>query len=167
MRAYNCPTTQGPAAPAAAAAAAAPSAEQEEGKKKDKKKDKKGAVGLLLGKGSAIVRAHLEKALAAVAAPPAATAAAAGTLGVAEGQLEAAAVLLGGPAGVEAVEGVVTSHEAAAVKMLEDVKVVVEANQARRKPKVGGVWGVAPHMFLFGWAGGSGGKPGQAQAQGV
>lgn len=130
-------TKQGPAAPEAAAAAA-PSADQEEGKRKDKKKDKKGAAGLLLGKGSAIVRGHLEKALAA--ALPAA-AAAAGTLGVVEGQLEAAAAaLLEGPAGVDAVEGVLTSHEAAAVKMLEDVKVVVEANQARRKPKVCRVW---------------------------
>jgi len=89
---------------------------------------------LVLGKGTAIVRAHLEKALAATAATP--TAAAAATLPVADGQLEAGEVLLQGSAGVDAVEGVITSHEAAAVKMLEDVKVVVEANQARRKPKV-------------------------------
>lgn len=100
----------------------------------------------MLGKGTGIVRSHLEKAMAA--AGPAAVAAV-GTLGVVpaaaaggEGQqpqqqqLEAAAVLLEGPAGVDAVQGVVTSHEAAAVKMLEDVQVVVEANQARRKPKV-------------------------------
>lgn len=126
-------SVQGPAA-AAAPEAAAPGADQEDGKKKDKKKDKKGAAGMVLGKGTAIVRAHLEKALAVVAAP--AAAAAFGTLGVVEGQLEDAAVLLEGAAGVDAVEGVVTSHEAAAVKMLEDVKVVVEANQARRKPKV-------------------------------
>lgn len=77
------------------------------------------------------MRTHLEKALAATAG------AAGSTLGVAEGQLEGSAVLLGGPGGADAVEGVITSHEAAAVKMLEDVKVVVEANQARRKPKVG------------------------------
>jgi hypothetical protein len=56
---------------------------------------------------------------------------------VTEGQLEGAAVVLGSSTGVAAVEGVVTSHESAAVKMLEDVRVVVEANQARRKPKVG------------------------------
>jgi hypothetical protein len=124
---------QGPAAPETpavdAAAAGAAAAAEEGGKKKDKKKDKKGAGGLLLGKGSGIVRTHLEKALAAAAAAGA-------TLEVVDGQLAAAGVLLEGTAGVDAVEGVITSHEAAAVKMLEDVKVVVEANQARRKPKV-------------------------------
>jgi hypothetical protein len=91
----------------------------------------------VLGKGTAIVRAHLEKALAAAAGGAAGSTAAAGsTLGVTDGQLEGTAVLLGGGSGVEAVEGVITSHESAAVKMLEDVRVVVEANQARRKPKV-------------------------------
>jgi hypothetical protein len=131
---------QGPAA-AEAAETPAPAAAEDSGKKKDKKKDKKGAAGLVLGKGTAIVRTHLEKALAAAAAAAAggaagSTAAAGSTLGVTEGQLEGAAVLLGGGSGVEAVEGVITSHESAAVKMLEDVRVVVEANQARRKPKV-------------------------------
>jgi hypothetical protein len=124
---------QGPAAPETPAAdPAAAAAADEGGKKKDKKKDKKGGGGLVLGKGSAIVRTHLEKALAAAAA----AAAAGATLEVTDGQLAAAGVLLEGPAGVDAVESVITSHEAAAVKMLEDVKVVVEANQARRKPKV-------------------------------
>jgi hypothetical protein len=33
---------------------------------------------------------------------------------------------------------VIIAHEASAVKLLEDLKVVVEANQARRKPKVRG-----------------------------
>jgi hypothetical protein len=135
---------QGPAAPAVQDAAQAPSVMQEEGKKKDKKKDKKGAGGLVLGKGTGIVRAHLERAVAAAAAP---AAAAAGTLGVTEGQLEGAAVVLGST-GLTAVEGVVTSHESAAVKMLEDVRVVVEANQARRKPKVSPQ---EAHMLCIRW----------------
>lgn len=60
---------QGPAAAAAAADGAAAPAEQQddkENKKKDKKKDRK-AAGPSLGKGSAVVRAHLEKAVAAAA----------------------------------------------------------------------------------------------------
>jgi hypothetical protein len=56
---------------------------------------------------------------------------------VVDGSLAAAAAVLGGSAGLEAVTTVITAHEASAVKLLEDLKVVVEANQARRKPKVG------------------------------
>jgi hypothetical protein len=44
--------------------------------------------------------------------------------------------VLAGSAGLDAVSAVITAHEASAVKLLEELKVVVEANQARRKPKV-------------------------------
>jgi hypothetical protein len=57
-------------------------------------------------------------------------------LQVADGALVAAGAVLGGSAGLAAVSAVITAHEASAVKLLEDLKVVVEANQARRKPKV-------------------------------
>eukprot|EP00878_Enallax_costatus_P014599 GHUV01015273.1.p1 GENE.GHUV01015273.1~~GHUV01015273.1.p1 ORF type:complete len:810 (+),score=288.70 GHUV01015273.1:998-3427(+) len=106
--------------------------------KKDKKKDKKGSSGIVLGKGCTVVRTHLEKAVAAAAASNSSS-----SLGPSEtllitpdGQLAAADVILLEPVGIAAVEGVITAHESASVKLLEDLKVVVEANQARRKPKV-------------------------------
>lgn len=58
-----------------------------------------------------------------------------GCVQVADGQLAATADVLGAR-GVQAVEAVITAHEAGAVKLLEDLKLVLEANQARRKPKV-------------------------------
>lgn len=57
-------------------------------------------------------------------------------LQVVDGSLAAAAAVLGGGAGLAAVTAVITAHEASAVKLLEELKLVVEANQARRKPKV-------------------------------
>jgi hypothetical protein len=56
---------QGPPPPAPAAAEAAPAAADDpDNKKKDKKKDKKGAGGLVLGKGTALVRSLLESSAA-------------------------------------------------------------------------------------------------------
>lgn len=90
---------------------------------------------MALGKGTAIVRRHLEAAAAAAAALTGG--AAVGSLGMtAEGQLADAGALLGGSSGVDAAEAVITAHERASVKLLEELKVVLEANQSRRKPKV-------------------------------
>jgi len=152
---YCC--LQGPAAAAAPAEAAAGedaapnAAEGKQAKQKDKKKDKKGAAGAAaLGKGCKVVRLHLEHA-AAAAAVAAAESASADFLAVTpDGHLADANALLGSNAGVEAVEAVITAHEAAAVKLQEDLKVVVEANQARRKPKVRSQWvSMATHPQVF------------------
>jgi hypothetical protein len=130
---------QGPAAAAADTVAgedgASNAADGKPGKQKDKKKDKKGPAGAAaLGKGCQVVRLHLEHAAAAAAG---AGSASADFLAVTpEGHLADVDVLLGSDTGVEALEAVITAHEAAAVKLQEDLKVVVEANQARRKPKV-------------------------------
>jgi hypothetical protein len=69
-------------------------------------------------------------------------------LQVADGALVAASAVPGGSAGLDAVSAVITAHEASAVKLLEDLKVVVEANQARRKPKV---QSLGCHRTLYGW----------------
>uniref|UniRef100_A0A383VD50 Histidine--tRNA ligase, cytoplasmic n=1 Tax=Tetradesmus obliquus TaxID=3088 RepID=A0A383VD50_TETOB len=125
---------EGPAAEPVAASEQQQQQDGKENKKKDKK-DKK-AAGLTLGKGTAVVRAHLEKAVAEAAAAAGTAAGAAGTLQVVDGSLAAAAAVLAGGAGLAAVTAVITAHEASAVKLLEELKLVVEANQARRKPKV-------------------------------
>lgn len=124
--------------------------DDKENKKKDKKKDKKGAAGIVLGKGCAVLRTHLERAVAASAAATAGNDSCVGQsqtlLLLAEGQLAAGDAVLSGAVGVAAVEGVISVHQAAALKLSEDLKVVVEANQARRKPKVGRL---ICHIVLF------------------
>ncbi|KAF8060498.1 histidine--tRNA ligase [Scenedesmus sp. PABB004] len=130
---------EGPAPePAPAAdAAAGEQQQQQDGQQKgkgDKKKDKK-AQGLGLGRGTAVVRAHLERAVAAAAAAGAAVGPS-GTLQVLDGQLGGADAVLGSAAGLDAAAGVLSAHEAAAVQLADDLRAVVEANQATRKPKV-------------------------------
>ncbi|KAG2423232.1 hypothetical protein HXX76_015488 [Chlamydomonas incerta] len=133
-----------PAAPAAEAAEAAPAAAPAapadakggaggKGGEGKAKKDRKGAgAGVVLGKGTALLRAYVERAAAGMAGakdgvlvvppltPPAAAAAAPSSLPAAWcGACQALQ-----PAG------------GALAKFLEELRGVVEANQARRKPKV-------------------------------
>ncbi|KAF5833236.1 hypothetical protein DUNSADRAFT_10518 [Dunaliella salina] len=97
----------------------------------DKKKDKKGAGGVVLGKGTALVRAFVEGAAAGgpgsvlpvtPAEPPAAASLAAGCLG---------------PQALAAVTAALDPlHSAALDQVMVELRSCVEANQARRKPKV-------------------------------
>jgi hypothetical protein len=123
---------EGPAVPApvdAAAAGVAALAVDGPAKdgKKDKKKDKKGGAGVALGKGSAIVRSYVESAAAGAAAGSTAFLQPAADKSSIEGDLAAA---------FAAVAAAVAPQSAAVARLLADVKAVVEANQARRKPKV-------------------------------
>uniref|UniRef100_A0A7S3QSI3 Histidine--tRNA ligase, cytoplasmic n=1 Tax=Dunaliella tertiolecta TaxID=3047 RepID=A0A7S3QSI3_DUNTE len=127
---------EGPPAPAAPAADPTPQ-EANAGKgadnKKggDKKKDKKGAGGVVLGKGTALVRAFVEGAAAGgpgsvlpvtPAEPPAVASLAADCLG---------------PQSLAAVTAALDPlHSAVLDQMMVELRSCVEANQARRKPKV-------------------------------
>ena len=89
-------------------------------------------AGLVLGKGTALVRAQLEAAAAAAAAAGSSSGAASAELQLPGGEgsaLDLAAAWAG-------VRALLAPLQAPLGKLLEEVRAVVEANQARRKPKV-------------------------------
>jgi hypothetical protein len=131
LRVQEGPAAVEAAAAALAAVAVSDAADGADGAKKakDKKKDKRGG-GMVLGKGTAIVRAFVE----------ATAAAAAGEAGGSFLPVAADGSGLQAELGLafEVVASVLVPQGAAVASLLSDVRVVVEANQARRKPKVCG-----------------------------
>ncbi len=128
LRLQEGPAVAAPVDAAAAdVAALAVDGPSKEGKK-DKKKDKKGGAGVALGKGSAIVRSYVESAAAAGAA--------AGSGAFLQPSADKSSIEGDLAAAVAAVAAAVAPQCAAVGRLLDDVKAVVEANQARRKPKV-------------------------------
>jgi hypothetical protein len=131
LRVQAGPAAVEAAAAALAAATVADGADGADGAKKgkDKKKDKRGG-GMLLGKGTAIVRAFVEATAAAAADG------AGGSFMPVAADGSGLQVELG--AAFDAVASALAPQGATVASLLSDVRVVVEANQARRKPKVGG-----------------------------
>lgn len=134
------PPPPAPAPGAEAAAAAAPAADGKEGK--EKKKDRKGgaSAGVVLGKGTTLVREFIEKAAAGGTAPalpttpPAAPAAPEG--GAAEGgdvKRGPPPLLLHGvglePGALVGVRDALSPLAPSTHKFLEELRAVVEANQ--------------------------------------
>ncbi|GLI60938.1 hypothetical protein VaNZ11_003175, partial [Volvox africanus] len=116
---------------AAVVAPSAPSAAAAGAKKKDRKAS---AAGAVLGKGTALLRSYVEKAAATAAGAPG------GVLVVAPVAPAAAADGIATLASLsEAWSGARTALKplgSGAVKFLDELRAVVEANQARRKPKI-------------------------------
>ncbi|KAG2427701.1 hypothetical protein HYH02_014533 [Chlamydomonas schloesseri] len=144
-----------PAPPAAEAAEPAPAAPAAPADGKGKaaaaaggKKDRKGGAGggVVLGKGTALLRAYVERAAVAMAhggggkadgvlvVPPLTPPAAGAADGAAPAAVAAVAASL--PAAWCGACQALQPHGPGLAKFLEELRGVVEANQARRKPKV-------------------------------
>ncbi|KAL4421027.1 hypothetical protein ABPG77_007502 [Micractinium sp. CCAP 211/92] len=119
------------AAAAAEAAAAAANGGADGGKKKDKKKDKGGPQGMQLGKGAAQLRAYVENAAAggSLTASGDDVGGALRTLSLDGGDADLAAQLARAAAALDPL-----GH--ALAQQLAALRAVIEANQARRKPKI-------------------------------
>ncbi|PRW59901.1 histidyl-tRNA synthetase isoform B [Chlorella sorokiniana] len=119
-----------PAAPAEPVAA--PAAPAEGGKKKDKKKDKGGPAGMLLGKGTALLRDYVENVAAGGSGATAEEDVLEHRLqrlSLADGSADLAAALPAVAAALDPLGHQWQLHLAA-------LRGVIEANQARRKPKI-------------------------------
>ncbi|GLC65359.1 hypothetical protein PLESTF_000284700 [Pleodorina starrii] len=136
-------STSEPAAAAAAAAGPAPGGGKGGDKKGgDKKKDRKaGGGGVVLGKGTALLRSYVESAAAAAAGasggflvvPPVAAPAADGPTADGAAAASSASPL---PAAWCGACAALQPLGFGAAKFMDELRAVVEANQARRKPKI-------------------------------